>query len=87
MDDLIVSIPSSERAYIDAQVASGKYQTPSDAVCDLIREAQLRAEREKLDAMIRAGINSEGGVRYTPEWLEEKKKASLAKARSAQSEA
>ena len=83
MDDLIVSIPGAERAYIDAQVASGQFENPSDAICDLIRQARLREERERLETMIRAGINSEGAVKYTPEWLEAKKMASLAKARSA----
>jgi antitoxin ParD1/3/4 len=81
MDDLTVSISGSEREYIDAQVASGKYDTPAEAVCDLIRQAQLRAARGELDAMIREGIESGEPVRYTREWLEERKQASMAKAR------
>ena len=81
MDDLVVSISGDEREFIDAQVASGKYETPTAAVCDLSRQAQLRAEREKLDAMIREGIESGEPVRYSREWLEEKKQASMARAR------
>jgi antitoxin ParD1/3/4 len=82
MDDLIVSIPSSEREFIDAQVASGKYDTPTEAVRDLIRQAQLQAERERFESLIREGIATEGAVKYSPEWLEAKRDASLAKLRS-----
>lgn len=81
MDDLTVSISGSEREFIDAQIASGRYETPTEVVCDLIRQAQLHASREKLDAMIREGIESGEPVRYTREWLEEKKKASMIRAR------
>ena len=82
MDDLTISISGSEREFIDAQVASGKYDTPTEAVCDLIRQAQARAERERFESLIREGIASEGAAKYTPEWLEAKRNASLARLRS-----
>ena len=81
MDDLTISISGSEREFIDAQVANGKYESPAAAVSDLIRQAQLRAEREKLDALVREGIESGEPVRYTQEWLEQKKQTSMARAR------
>ena len=59
MAQLNVSLPDGLKAWVDEQVASGRYSSPSDYIREVLREAQDRAaELAWLQAEIDKGLNS-----------------------------
>lgn len=70
-----VSLPDPLKAFVDERVRKGGYSTSSEYVRELIRADQLRrAERELLD-LLRAGVESGGGIAATREYWAGKRKA------------
>ena len=58
MTSLNISLPNSMRAWIDQQIARGGYSTASEYVRELIRQAQKREVRERIDASLLAALDS-----------------------------
>jgi antitoxin ParD1/3/4 len=59
MDSMNISLPHTLRAYIDGQVAEGRFATASEYVRDLIRaDEKLKAQR-KLEVLLHEGLASE----------------------------
>lgn len=65
-----VSIRSDVQPYLDATIAEGSYESADDYVSDLILQDARRKAREKLEAMLLEGLNSET-VPWTDETLEQ----------------
>jgi antitoxin ParD1/3/4 len=53
-----ISLPEHMQRFVEEQVKSGGYETPSEYVQALIREAQIRAAKEELDARLVEGLES-----------------------------
>lgn len=73
MTTLNISLPDAMRAFIDEQVTKGGYSTANEYIHDLIRQAQKKAEQEKLEAMLLAGLESGEKLEITDEWWEQKR--------------
>ncbi|MBW4499534.1 MAG: type II toxin-antitoxin system ParD family antitoxin [Scytonema hyalinum WJT4-NPBG1] len=73
MTTLNISLPDSMRSFIDEQVAKGGYSTASEYIRDLIRQAQKKADQEKLEAMLLEGLESGEPIEVTDEWWEQKR--------------
>lgn len=58
MMTLNISLPESMKAFVEEQVRSGGYDTPSDYVRTLIREAQVRAAKQELESKLIEGMDS-----------------------------
>ena len=59
MDDIRISLPDIEKAFVDEQVAEGDFASASDYVAALIHaEAKAKAQ-EKLEALLLAGLEGE----------------------------
>ena len=59
MATMNISLPDQLRAFVDQQVATGRFANASDYVRDLIRDDQERAKgRAELQELIREGIES-----------------------------
>ncbi|WP_375452237.1 type II toxin-antitoxin system ParD family antitoxin [uncultured Devosia sp.] len=87
MATMNVSLPSQMKAWIEAQVQTGKYGNSSDYVRDLVRRDQERADaREKLQQMVDDALAS-GITSMTREQLmermREKAKAAIDQKKSA----
>lgn len=74
MATMNVSVTDKMRAWVEAQVADGRYATASDCVRDLIR-VKMEAEEKlaKLRVMIQEGIDSGVSERSWEELLDEMK--------------
>ena len=73
MPQVNVSVPPALKAWIDEQVAAGRYSSPSDLIRQLIRDAQEdAAEHAWLAEKLEEGINS-GAPRDAFEFADELK--------------
>ena len=65
MVDMDVTLPDEEKNFVDAQVASGGYETTSEYINALIlREIDRNTLREKLLAGQRSGVGSVADEAY-----------------------
>ena len=53
-----VSLPRTQREFVDRQVQQGSYSTVSDYIRDLIRREQRATAREELERKLLEGLNS-----------------------------
>jgi len=86
MTQLQILLPEHAQRFIEEQVASGRYQSPSDYVANLIEQARLKMGQEKLTQLIREGMESGEGEEITDEYWErfdERLAAELKRRRSA----
>ena len=58
MEDLSITLPGSLREFVASEVTAGHYHSPSAYLEALVREAQRRKAKEKVDALLVAGLES-----------------------------
>lgn len=78
-------LPQSIKDYIDEQVSRLGYDTPSDYVSDLVREAKEREAEERLEKLLLEGLDSGPATPMTVEDWEEIKQRGLNRIHQAQS--
>lgn len=72
MAQINVSVPSGLKSWVDAQVESGRYSSPSDVIRELLRRAQDEAgELAWLQAEVEKGLASPVIERDAREVLQE----------------
>ena len=74
MDTMNIPLPESMKHYVQARVSEGGYSSASEYVRELIRADQKRKTEERIDALLRDGLNSGEPIPVTPEYWEEKKR-------------
>lgn len=79
MDSMNVSLPGPLKAFVDAQIAEGRYGTVSEYVRELIRADEKRRAREKLETMLLEGVASTESA-WTPTDLDRVRRAASARA-------
>jgi antitoxin ParD1/3/4 len=67
MSTVTISLPETVREFIEAQAAEGGYHSASEYVHALVREAQKRKAREKVEALLLEGLNSGEPTPMTPQ--------------------
>jgi len=73
MTTLNISLPKPMWAYVEQQVAKGGYNNASEYICQLVREDQKRAAKERLELLLMEGIESGPSREMTTEDLAEKR--------------
>ncbi len=73
MASLNVSLPKSLREYVERQVKTEGYSTPSEYVRALIREDHKRKLSEKLEALLLDGIASGQAIEVNPAYWRKKR--------------
>ncbi len=73
MTSLEIVLPEPLRAFVEEQVVTGGYATPSEYVHTLIREAHERQAQDHLEALLLEGLDSGPPVEVTSEYWEEKR--------------
>lgn len=73
MTSLNISLPSSLKDYVEAQVEQNGFSTPSEYIRDLVRSDQKRRAEEKLDALLLEGLNSGEPIEIAPEYWAKKR--------------
>jgi antitoxin ParD1/3/4 len=74
MASLNISLPQSLKDYVEDQVESGGYSTPSEYVRELLRRDRDHRAEVKLEALLLAGLNSGEPIEITPEYWENKRR-------------
>lgn len=57
--DINISLPDEIRVYIEAQITTGAYGSISEYFLDLVQRDQKCKAREKLEALLLEGLNSD----------------------------
>jgi len=73
MTSLNISLPSSLKDFVEAQVQSSGFSTPSEYIRNLVRDDQKRRAEERLEALLLEGLNSGEPIEITPEYWEKKR--------------
>ena len=73
MTSLNISLPSSLKDFVEAQVQSSGFSTPSEYIRNLVRDDQKRRAEEKLEALLLEGLHSGEPIEITPEYWEKKR--------------
>jgi antitoxin ParD1/3/4 len=70
MTRMEITLPESLKLFVEGQVSGGEYGTVSEYLGALIREAQRRADRQELEAMLLEGLQSPTSKMTAVEWSE-----------------
>jgi antitoxin ParD1/3/4 len=54
-----ISLPERMKAFVDSQIAEGRYSSASEYVRDLIRDDERRKAEEQLEALLLEGLRGE----------------------------
>ena len=81
MTSMNVSLPEELKRFAEAQTKRG-YSTPSEYVRELIREDRKRKAKEKLDALLLAGLNSGDPIPVDAKFWTDFKQEALARLES-----
>lgn len=68
MDDLNISLPAAQQAFVEDQVTDGHYPSVSDYLSDLVRADQKAKAQEKLEALLLGGLESEDSEWTDSDW-------------------
>ncbi len=75
MATLEITLPEPLRDFMDEQVESGAYGSPSAFVESLLRAAQNQATQAKLEGLLLKGLHSGQPQEITPDYWDNKKAA------------
>jgi antitoxin ParD1/3/4 len=73
MTQFTIALPDMAQDFIDEQLANGYYATVDEVVIALIVAEKKRQAKQKLNGMIREGLNSGNPIAVTPEWWEKQR--------------
>ncbi|MEX2175056.1 MAG: hypothetical protein WD872_11885 [Pirellulaceae bacterium] len=74
-----ISLSADNREFVQAQLATGQFQSPADVVNDALAQARIREAKKKLAALLLEGINSGPGIPVNDEYWDKKRAELLAK--------
>jgi antitoxin ParD1/3/4 len=78
MTTMQVSLPDTATEFIERQISSGQFATPSEYVSFLIEQARAGADKQKLDDMLEQGLSSGTPIPFTEQWWQRRKSELLA---------
>jgi antitoxin ParD1/3/4 len=82
MNKISISLPESLNAFVQGEVASGRYDSPSQYLEHLVREARKSKAHRSVDRLLIDGINSgEATVMTRDDWDEIRRKVKERSAR------
>ena len=63
-----ISLPESMKSFVDEQVQSGGYGTPSEYIRELVHRDQKKRAAARLEASLLAGVKNGEDIPVTPEF-------------------
>jgi antitoxin ParD1/3/4 len=75
MATVTVSLSESQQAFVDSQVAAGGFASASEYIGKLIQQAEIKKERERIDALLLEGLQSEASEMTRQDWEEIRREA------------
>lgn len=73
MTSLNISLPQSLKDFVEDQVLSHGFSTPSEYVRALIRDEQKRRAAQRLETLLLEGLESGEPIEISPEFWERKR--------------
>lgn len=77
MTSLNISLPQSLKDYVEDQVSTRGYSTPSEYLRELLRPKEIPSQKqraeEKLEALLLERLNSGSPIEITPDYWERKR--------------
>lgn len=70
-----ISLPESLKQFVDRQVATGRYSSASEYVCQLIRDDEKRKAEERLEALLLEGLAGEESEMTRGDWKDIREQA------------
>lgn len=70
---ILVQLPDAAQSFIEAQVASGLFASPSEFISNLVEEARRKAAHDRVEQLLLEGLDSGLGIEVTPEYWQQKK--------------
>ncbi len=68
MQSMNISLPEPLKAFVDGQIAQGRYSSASEYVRELIRDDEKRKAEEQLEAKLLEGLNSTESPLTAADW-------------------
>jgi len=68
MQSMNISLPDPLKAFVDAQIAEGRYSSVSEYVRELIRADEKRKAEEQLEALLMEGLQGEERELTRDDW-------------------
>jgi antitoxin ParD1/3/4 len=85
MSSINISLTDSMKAFVEEQVTKGGYNSASEYLQELIHQDQKRKDKEHLESLLIAGLESGEAIEVTDEWWEQKRTYLISKLRQNQS--
>lgn len=79
MESSPITLSPDSNQYVQEQLASGRFESPSDVVNDAIRQARVREAKQKLAALLQEGLDSGPPIEVNEAWWQTRRAAILAK--------
>lgn len=79
MSAMHVLLSDEIREFIEEQIKSGRYESPSAMLSALVEEARIREARERLDKLLEEGENSGPPIEFSEAWWDARKASLLAR--------
>lgn len=78
MTRLEIQLPDATKEFIETQVSTGQFSTPSEYLGFLVEQARVAAAQKSLDDLLEDGLHSGPPIPFTSEWWNERKARLLA---------
>ena len=75
MQTMNISLPDPMKAFVEHQIASGRYSSVSEYVRELIRDDEKRKAQERLESMLLEGMAGESTEMTRQDWDDIRKEA------------
>jgi antitoxin ParD1/3/4 len=76
-----ISLPEDLQAFIDEEIAKGRYSNASEYISHLIRQARKQAEQKRLETLLLEGLESGEAIEVNDDWWQEKRDRLIQKLR------
>ena len=73
MTELQITLGNEASAFVNEQIASGKYSTPSEVLNAVVEQARVREAKVKLAGLLKEGLESGPPIEVTDEWLRQQR--------------
>ena len=78
MTRIQITLPDAASEFIQSQVSSGQFSTPSEYLGFLVEQARAVTAKQKLDNMLEEGIHSGSPIQFSAQWWQQRKAELLA---------
>jgi antitoxin ParD1/3/4 len=65
---ITVQLPETAQSFIDEQVASGRFTSPSEFIANLVEQARRHVAQERLEKLLLEGLDSGPPIEVDREW-------------------